>query len=84
MRSIRYFIQIASECESLEPLQSCSYLSDANVTSLHRLLWNHQEKIGDYLSASRDKKNVGRLPFDKMAMLLAYLGPPEHKPVESR
>lgn len=30
---------------------------------------------------SRDHKAVGRRPFDKMATLLAYLGPPEHKPV---
>lgn len=29
----------------------------------------------------RDHKAVGRRPFDKMATLLAYLGPPEHKPV---
>lgn len=48
------------------------------------LLWNHQEKIGDYLSSSRDHKAVGRRPFDKMATLLAYLGPPEHKPVDSQ
>ncbi|XP_072261087.1 neurofibromin [Pyxicephalus adspersus] len=30
---------------------------------------------------ARDHKAVGRRPFDKMATLLAYLGPPEHKPV---
>lgn len=39
---------------------------------------------GDYLSSSRDHKAVGRRPFDKMATLLAYLGPPEHKPVDSQ
>lgn len=61
-----------------------SFISDANVLALHRLLWNHQEKIGDYLSSSRDHKAVGRRPFDKMATLLAYLGPPEHKPVDSQ
>nr|DBA33335.1 TPA: hypothetical protein GDO54_001034 [Pyxicephalus adspersus] len=32
-------------------------------------------------AARRDHKAVGRRPFDKMATLLAYLGPPEHKPV---
>ena len=32
------------------------------------------EKIGDYLSSSRDQKAVGRRPFDKMATLLAHLG----------
>lgn len=39
---------------------------------------------GDYLSSSRDHKAVGRRPFDKMATLLAYVGPPEHKPVDSQ
>ncbi|KAJ0182942.1 hypothetical protein K1T71_000918 [Dendrolimus kikuchii] len=80
----KFFIQIASDCESVEQSShSLSFISDANVVALHRLLWNHQERIGDYLSCSRDHKAVGRRPFDKMATLLAYLGPPEHKPVES-
>uniref|UniRef100_A0A336KLD7 CSON013094 protein n=1 Tax=Culicoides sonorensis TaxID=179676 RepID=A0A336KLD7_CULSO len=80
----RFFIQIASDCESLDQTaHSMSFISDANVLALHRLLWSHQEKIGDYLSSSRDHKAVGRRPFDKMATLLAYLGPPEHKPVDS-
>lgn len=82
-RPSRFFIDIASDCESVDSLHSLSYISDANVLALHRLLWNHQEKIGDYLSGSRDQKNVGRRPFDKMATLLAYLGPPEHKPLDS-
>ncbi|XP_071054810.1 neurofibromin isoform X2 [Onthophagus taurus] len=80
----RFFIQIASDCETVDQAShSMSFISDANVLALHRLLWNHQEKIGDYLSSSRDHKAVGRRPFDKMATLLAYLGPPEHKPVDS-
>lgn len=81
----RFFVQIASDCESVEQSGShcLSFVSDANVVALHRLLWTHQEKIGDYLSSSRDHKAVGRRPFDKMATLLAYLGPPEHKPVDS-
>lgn len=79
INSFRFFIQIASDCESLDNVTSMSFISDANVLALHRLLWNHQEKIGDYLSSSRDHKAVGRRPFDKMATLLAYLGPPEHK-----
>ncbi|CAH2003701.1 unnamed protein product [Acanthoscelides obtectus] len=80
----RFFIQIASDCETVDQTShSMSFISDANVLALHRLLWNHQEKIGDYLSSSRDHKAVGRRPFDKMATLLAYLGPPEHKPVDS-
>ncbi|PSN44310.1 Neurofibromin [Blattella germanica] len=80
----RFFIQIASDCETVDQAShSMSFISDANILALHRLLWNHQERIGDYLSSSRDHKAVGRRPFDKMATLLAYLGPPEHKPVDS-
>ncbi|XP_034188157.1 neurofibromin 1 isoform X2 [Osmia lignaria lignaria] len=80
----RFFIQIASDCETIDQASHpMSFVSDANVLALHRLLWNHQERIGDYLSSSRDHKAVGRRPFDKMATLLAYLGPPEHKPVDS-
>uniref|UniRef100_T1J6E5 Neurofibromin n=1 Tax=Strigamia maritima TaxID=126957 RepID=T1J6E5_STRMM len=80
----RFFVQIASDCETVDQTShSMSFISDANVLALHRLLWNHQEKIGDYLSSSRDHKAVGRRPFDKMATLLAYLGPPEHKPIDS-
>ncbi len=80
----KFFIQISMDCESIDSnLHSMSFISDANVLALHRLLWSHQEKIGDYLSSSRDHKAVGRRPFDKMATLLAYVGPPEHKPVDS-
>ncbi|RWS29482.1 neurofibromin-like protein, partial [Leptotrombidium deliense] len=77
----RWVMQITSDCETVDHQAShnLSFISDANVHALHRLLWNHQEKIGDYLSSSRDHKAVGRRPFDKMATLLAYLGPPEHK-----
>ncbi|XP_014247194.1 neurofibromin isoform X2 [Cimex lectularius] len=83
-RARRFFIQIASDCETEDQgSHSMSFISDSNVLALHRLLWNHQERIGDYLSSSRDHKAVGRRPFDKMATLLAYLGPPEHKPVDS-
>ena len=82
----RFFIQIASDYESIDHTQShsMSFISDANVVALHRLLWNHQEKIGDYLSSSRDHKAMGRRPFDKMATLLAYLGPPEHRAVDTQ
>lgn len=72
----RWVIQITSDCEPIDhqPSHNLSFISDANVHALHRLLWNHQEKIGDYLSSSRDHKAVGRRPFDKMVTLLAYLG----------
>lgn len=85
MYALRWVVQITSDLESMDQAShSMSFISDANVHALHRLLWNHQEKIGDYLSSSRDHKAVGRRPFDKMATLLAYLGPPEHKPVDSQ
>ncbi|CAB3359077.1 Hypothetical predicted protein [Cloeon dipterum] len=81
----RFFFQIASDCETVDQAShTMSFISDGNVLALHRLLWSHQERIGDYLSSSRDQKAVGRRPFDKMATLLAYLGPPEHKPVDSQ
>ncbi|XP_030756453.1 neurofibromin isoform X2 [Sitophilus oryzae] len=80
----RFFITIASDCETVDQAShSMSFISDANVLALHRLLWNHQEKIGDYLSSSRDHRSVGRRPFDKMATLLAYLGPPDHRTFDS-
>nr|XP_033778429.1 neurofibromin isoform X3 [Geotrypetes seraphini] len=78
----RFFFDIASDCPASDTVNhSLSFISDGNVLALHRLLWNNQEKIGQYLSSNRDHKAVGRRPFDKMATLLAYLGPPEHKPV---
>ncbi|CAF3892897.1 unnamed protein product, partial [Adineta steineri] len=72
------------ESTILSPTYPMSYISDANVLALHRLLWYHQEKIGDYLSSGRDHKAIGRRPFDKMATLLAYLGPPDHRPLDSQ
>ncbi|XP_013381612.1 neurofibromin-like [Lingula anatina] len=81
----RFFIEIASDCETADSgNHSLSFISDANVLALHRLLWINQERIGEYLSSSRDHKAVGRRPFDKMATLLAYLGPPEHRPLDSQ
>lgn len=81
----KWVSQITADTETDADIASShnvhSFISDANVNALHRLLWNHQEKIGDYLSSSRDNKAMGRRPFDKMAMLLAYLGPPEHKTI---
>ena len=73
-----------SDSTTLSPTYPMSYISDANVLALHRLLWYHQEKIGDYLSSGRDHKAIGRRPFDKMATLLAYLGPPDHRPLDSQ
>ncbi|VVC97441.1 unnamed protein product [Leptidea sinapis] len=53
--------------------RNLSFISDANVVALHRLLWNHQERIGDYLSSSRDHKAVGRRPFDKGNRKLIFI-----------
>lgn len=77
----QWVTEITTECGPDDQINNLSFISDVNVHALHRLLWNHQEKIGDYLSSSRDHKAVGRRPFDKMATLLAYLGPPEHKTI---
>jgi hypothetical protein len=63
---------------SVSPTYPMSYISDANVLALHKLLWYHQEKIGDYLSSGRDHKAIGRRLFDKIVTLLAYLGPPDY------
>ncbi|TNN29129.1 Neurofibromin [Liparis tanakae] len=80
--SSEFFLDIASDSPPSDSINhSLSFISDGNVLALHRLLWNNQERIGQYLSSNRDHKAVGRRPFDKMATLLAYLGPPEHKPV---
>jgi neurofibromin 1 len=72
-------LDINSEQFLTQYANNVNFISDTNVLSLHRLLWHHQEKIGDYLSSSRDQKAVGRRPFDKLATLLAHLGPPEHR-----
>ncbi|KAF5397894.1 hypothetical protein PHET_08853, partial [Paragonimus heterotremus] len=60
-----------------------AFISDDIIHAVHRLLWVHLGKIGDYLASSRDRKAVGRQPFDRMVTLLAHLGPPEHKSVDS-
>lgn len=81
----KFFEKISLTCEKIEHNQyPKSFVSDANVLTLHRLLWNHQEKMRDYLTSSRDHKALGRTPVDRLATLLAYLGPPEHKPLYSQ
>ena len=50
----RFFTEIASDVDIPDTgNHSLSFINDANVLALHRLLWNNQEKIGDYLSSSR-------------------------------
>ena len=50
-----FFSTISSKCPSKrdEDSTSYSYISDSSVLSLHRLLWDHQEKIGTYLATKR-------------------------------
>lgn len=88
-----FFHQIATECDDSEwapnsvpppPAPQCFFNDSTVVHALHRLLWYYQERIGGYLANSRDQKAAGRRPFDKMATLLAYLGPPEHRPLDSQ
>lgn len=50
----RFFLNIASDCPASDTVNhSLSFISDGNVLALHRLLWNNQEKIGQYLSSNR-------------------------------
>ena len=50
--SLDVFLQIASDNESLDQGQShsMSFISDANVLALHRLLWNHQVTLASALN----------------------------------
>ena len=67
--SCRFFTEIASDVDIPDTgNHSLSFINDANVLALHRLLWNNQEKIGDYLSSSRlvtprNEKNCVRYPI---------------------
>ncbi|CAG0893417.1 unnamed protein product, partial [Cyprideis torosa] len=84
----KFVIQISMDREVEDSVSSHtgSFLSgDPNVLALHRILWTHQEKIGDHLSKSTKESGdpkVQRRPFEKLSTLLAYLGPPEHKPLD--
>ena len=51
----RFFSVISSKCPSKRDEDSTSYsfISDSSVLSLHKLLWDHQEKIGTYLATKR-------------------------------
>lgn len=54
-----------------------SFISDANILSLHRMLWHNQENIGVYMAARGEFKIYGRHAFEKLTTLLARLGPPD-------
>jgi len=76
----QFFVQISTsesasnETTSHKPV----YVDDSNITALHRLLWNEQSNIGNFLAKNRSAKLVGKKPYEKMVSLLAYLGPPEY------
>lgn len=77
----KFFNAISSKCPSKREEDSTSYsfISDSSVLSLHKLLWDHQEKIGTYLATKSEFKTFGRRPFEKMSTLLAHLGPPDQQ-----
>lgn len=77
----KFFNAISSKCPSKRDEDSTSYsfISDSSVLSLHKLLWDHQEKIGTYLATKSEFKTFGRRPFEKMSTLLAHLGPPDQQ-----
>lgn len=54
------------------------------MTSPNKVKDIKQDLQTSYDFIYRDHKAVGRRPFDKMATLLAYLGPPEHRPIDSQ
>ncbi|CAB3983050.1 neurofibromin isoform X4 [Paramuricea clavata] len=75
----QYFEKISLHRPSLkgENRDVYSFVSDANILSLHRMLWNSQEKIGLYMAARGEFKIYGRGIFEKLTTLLARLGPPD-------
>ncbi|KAJ7378700.1 Neurofibromin 1 [Desmophyllum pertusum] len=77
----KIFNAISSKCPSKRDEDSTSYsfISDSSVLSLHKLLWDHQEKIGTYLATKSEFKTFGRRSFEKMSTLLAHLGPPDQQ-----
>ena len=55
MNYARFFVQISTsesasnETTSHKPV----YVDDSNITALHRLLWNEQNNIGNFLAKNR-------------------------------
>lgn len=55
----RFFLDIASDSPPSDSVNhSLSFISDGNVLALHRLLWNNQERIGQYLSSNRSDTDL--------------------------
>ncbi|KAK7882743.1 hypothetical protein WMY93_028917 [Mugilogobius chulae] len=79
----RFFLDIASDSPPSDSVNhSLSFISDGNVLALHRLLWNNQERIGQYLSSNRFK--TGQINGDLLIYhVLLTLKPYYAKPTRS-
>uniref|UniRef100_A0A915KNP1 Neurofibromin n=1 Tax=Romanomermis culicivorax TaxID=13658 RepID=A0A915KNP1_ROMCU len=55
-----------------------SFLSEGQVSALHRLLWLYQDEVANYFTANRTHTNLSR----RLSTLLAQIGPPEDRPSE--
>lgn len=70
---------VKEECGNSSSSGAACFVSHVHAVALHRLLWQHQQQMGEFLASSRDRRAAGRRPFDKLATLLAYLGPAEQR-----
>jgi len=78
-----FFADVSSKApESTSPQLDGEYslFNESDISTIHKLFWVNQEKIGQYLSINRNYKSVGRGPFERIVTLLAHLGPPDHQP----
>ncbi|KRZ17579.1 Neurofibromin, partial [Trichinella zimbabwensis] len=70
----RFFMNIAVEFRFDADASSqyyMSYMNDTPTCALHRLLWQYQDKIGEFFTTMRSHDRVAR----RLATLLAQLGP---------
>lgn len=75
----RFFANITLNVDVADPHgHAISFVSEAQVNALHRLLWSYQDEITNYFTATRMHGTLSR----RFATLLAQIGPPEHRPVE--
>ncbi|XP_061682385.1 neurofibromin isoform X5 [Syngnathoides biaculeatus] len=71
-----FFLDIASDSPPSDSVNhSLSFISDGNVLALHRLLWNNQERIGQYLSSNRSPNQLRRS--------IMHLTPPKSRPTKA-
>ncbi|KRX68358.1 Neurofibromin, partial [Trichinella sp. T9] len=70
----RFFMNIAVEFRFDADASSqyyMSYMNDTPTCALHRLLWQYQDRIGEFFTTMRSHDRVAR----RLATLLAQLGP---------